>query len=189
MSMGEGRPLRADAQRNRAKILEAAEVVFSAQGLSASTEDVAKEAGVGIGTVFRHFPAKESLIEAVFLARVRRLADKAAALSQAQAGPAFFGFFTYAVEQAATQSAYADVLSEAAAAGNGEEASVVGAELAATVETLLTRAQQAGAVRADIGPAELIALLIGASRAAERVGADVRLKALDIVFDGLRPVQ
>jgi AcrR family transcriptional regulator len=186
--MGEARPLRADAQRNRAKILDAAEAVFAAQGLSASTEDVAKEAGVGIGTVFRHFPVKESLIEAVFLARVRRLADKAAALSQAQAGPAFYGFFTYAVEQAATQSAYADVLSEAA--GNGEqEPSVVGAELAATVETLLARAQQAGAVRADIGPAELIALLIGASRAAERVSPDVRLRALDIVFDGLRPVR
>ncbi|WP_203886835.1 TetR/AcrR family transcriptional regulator [Planotetraspora kaengkrachanensis] len=184
--MGEGRPLRADAQRNRARILEAAEAVFAAQGVSASTEDVAREAGVGIGTVFRHFPAKESLIEAVFLARVRRLADKAAALSQAQAGPAFYGFFTYAVEQAATQSAYADVLSEAA--GNGVP-SVVGTELAATVGTLLTRAQQAGAVRADIGPEELIALLVGASRAAERVSADVRRKALDIMFDGLRPAR
>ncbi|MFD0733380.1 TetR/AcrR family transcriptional regulator [Planotetraspora mira] len=188
--MGEGRPLRADAQRNRAKILDAAEAVFAAQGLSASTEDVAKEAGVGIGTVFRHFPAKESLIEAVFLARVRALADKAAALSQAQAGPAFYGFFTYAVEQAATQSAYADVLSEAAVAGGGGgEPSVVGVELAATVETLLVRAQQAGAVRADVGPAELIALLIGASRAAERVSPDVRTRALDIVFDGLRPIR
>ncbi|WP_204059691.1 helix-turn-helix domain-containing protein [Microbispora corallina] len=190
--MAEGRALRADARRNRARILEAAEAVFAAQGVSASTEDVARRAGVGIGTVFRHFPTKESLVEEVFLGRVRMLADKAAALSEADAGTAFFRFFAYAVEQAATQNAYADVLAEAAATGGtgGEEGaapSAVGRELAAALAELLARAQRAGAVRADMGVAELVALLIGASRAAEHVGPEVRRHTLDIVFDGLRP--
>ncbi|ETK37838.1 TetR/AcrR family transcriptional regulator [Microbispora sp. ATCC PTA-5024] len=187
--MAEGRPLRADARRNRARILEAAEAVFAAQGVSASTEDVARRAGVGIGTVFRHFPTKESLVEEVFLGRVRMLADKAAALSEADAGTAFFRFFAYAVEQAATQSAYADVLAEAAATGGEEGAapSAVGRELAAALAELLGRAQRAGAVRADMGVEELVALLIGASRAAEHVGPEVRRHTLDIVFDGLRP--
>ncbi|MCT9933071.1 TetR/AcrR family transcriptional regulator [Planotetraspora sp. A-T 1434] len=185
--MAEEKPLRADARRNRAKILEAAEAVFAGQGLSASTEDVAKEAGVGVGTVFRHFPTKEALIQAVFLGRVRRLAEKAASLSESDAGAAFFAFFTYAVEQAATQSAYAEVLAEAAAVKGGDgEPSPVGAELAAALEALLARAQRGGAVRLDIGVAELIALLIGASRAAEHVEPEVRSRMLDIVFDGLR---
>jgi AcrR family transcriptional regulator len=189
--MAEAKPPRADALRNRAKILDAAEAVFAAQGLSASTEDVARRAGVGIGTVFRHFPTKEALIEAVFLARVRKLAAKADALSEAEAGPALFAFFAYAVEQAATQSTYADVLAEAAAAGGGDGAglSVVGAELAATLEVLLTAAQRAGAVRTDVEAPELIALLMGASRAAERVSPHVRSRTLDIVFDGLRPAR
>ncbi|MFC0553136.1 TetR/AcrR family transcriptional regulator [Planotetraspora thailandica] len=195
--MAEERPPRADALRNRAKILDAAEAVFAAQGLSASTEDVARRAGVGIGTVFRHFPTKDALIEAVFLGRVRTLAAKAEALSEAEAGPALFAFFAYAVEQAATQNAYADVLAEAASAaapaGEGSPrepgASPVGAELASALEALLERAQRAGAVRSDIGAPELMALLIGASRAAERVGPDVRNRTLAIMFDGLRPLR
>src|SRR4051812_5490623 len=89
-----GRPPRADALRNRARVLTAAEAVFAARGTSASTEEVAREAGVGIGTVFRHFPTKEALLEAVYVARLRRLAEEADALVSADdAGEAFFTFF------------------------------------------------------------------------------------------------
>ncbi|MCP9976669.1 TetR/AcrR family transcriptional regulator [Actinomadura madurae] len=79
-----GRPLRADAQRNRAKVLAAAEEVFAVQGTSASTEEVARKAGVGIGTVFRHFPTKESLLEAVLVALLERLAAEAEDLCAAR---------------------------------------------------------------------------------------------------------
>lgn len=80
MSRSEERPLRADARRNRARLLDVAEAVFAEHGVTVSTEEIARTAGVGIGTVFRHFPSKEALLEAVYVARLRRLADDAAAL-------------------------------------------------------------------------------------------------------------
>ena len=67
------RTLRADARRNRARLLEVADRVFTERGVGAPTEEVARAAGVGIGTVFRHFPTKEALLEAVYVARLRRL--------------------------------------------------------------------------------------------------------------------
>ena len=108
------RPLRADARRNRARLLDVAEAVFAAKGTSASTEEIAREAGVGIGTVFRHFPTKEALLEAVFVGRLQRLADEAEAhLDADDPGAAFFAFFGSAVEQSATKTAFADALAQA----------------------------------------------------------------------------
>src|ERR1700680_1105959 len=98
------RPLRADAQRNRARLLDVAEVVFASKGIAASTEEIAREAGVGIGTVFRHFPTKEALLEAVFVRRLEQLAAHADALADAyDPGAAFFTFFSHVVELAVTQ--------------------------------------------------------------------------------------
>jgi AcrR family transcriptional regulator len=183
------RPTRADALRNRAKVLAAAEVVFAEQGTSASTEEVARRAGVGAGTVFRHFPTKESLLEAVLVGLLRRLAEDADALAAADdAGTAFFAFFTQVVTQAVTENALSTALAEsgmyAVAATEG-----TGRELKQALSTLLDRAQRAGAVRADVGLPEVMALLAGTSQAAGYLGADfdVRIRVLDIVFDGLRP--
>jgi AcrR family transcriptional regulator len=183
-----GRPLRADARRNRALVLETAEAVFAAKGISASTEEIARQAGVGIGTVFRHFPTKEALLEAIIVGRLRRLADEADSLSTADdPGPAFFAFFTRAVDQSATKIAFVDAL---AGAGVDVESAIsqVGQDLHHAMDRLLTRAQQAGAVRDDVGVTELIALLAGTSRAAEHAGwdDDVTARTLAIVFDGLR---
>jgi AcrR family transcriptional regulator len=183
-----GRPLRADALRNRAKVLEAAETVFAARGTSASTEEVAREAGVGIGTVFRHFPTKEALLEAVFVAQLRRLAGEAEALASAEdPGEAFFAFFTRVVGHAATKNAFSAALTEAGIDVQ-ETAAETGQELKRALAALLGRAQEAGAVRGDVGLAEVMTLLVGASQAAERVGGDsaVRDRALSVVFDGLR---
>lgn len=182
------RPLRADAQRNRAKVLEAAETVFEAQGTGASTEEIARTAGLGIGTVFRHFPTKESLLEAVFLQRIDRLATEAeAAVTAENAGRAFFAFFTRVVDEAATKNAIVDALTQAGV--NVQVAtSPAGDRLRTALATLLRRAQQVHAVRSDVRVAELYPLLIGASRAAEHAGWDREVKArtLEIVFDGLR---
>ena len=182
------RPLRADAQRNRAKVLAAAEAVFEASGVGASTEEIARRAGVGIGTVFRHFPTKESLLEAVFLLRLDRLAaDAEASLAADNAGRAFFDFFTRVVDQAASKNAFVDALAEAGV--NVHVAtSPAGDRLRRALAALLRRAQQARAVRPDVRVAELYPLLIGASRAAEHAGWDPQVKArtLEIVFDGLR---
>jgi AcrR family transcriptional regulator len=184
----DARPPRADALRNRTKILEAAETVFASRGTSASTEAVAREAGVGIGTVFRHFPTKESLLEAVYIARLRRLAEEADALASVEdPGAAFFTFFTRVVGHAATKNAFSAALAEAGVDVE-QTAAEIGQELKRALGALLTAAQEAGAVRADIGLPEVLMVLVGASQAAERVGADreVRDRALSVVLDGLR---
>jgi AcrR family transcriptional regulator len=182
------KPLRADARRNRARLLEVAEEVFAERGPGASTEEIARRAGVGVGTVFRHFPTKEALLEAVFLGRLARLGEQARALaSTEEPGPAFFAFFTLVVDQASSKSAYADAL---AAAGVNVQAAASGmvGEFAGTLTGLLDSAQRAGAVRADIGVGELKAVLVGASRAVEHAGDDpaIRARTIAILLDGLR---
>ena len=181
--------MRADALRNRAKVLAAAESVFAAKGSSASTEEVAKEAGVGIGTVFRHFPTKEALLEAVLIELLARFGREAEELTRAaDPGAAFFGFFRGVVAQAATKNAVSEALEEAGISARKASAEV-GGPLKKALATLVERAQEAGAVRSDVGLAEVMALLAGSSHAAASAGADplVQARALDIVFDGLRP--
>ena len=180
--------LRSDARRNRARVLDAAEAVFAARGTSASTGEIARAAGVGIGTVFRHFPTKEALLEAIVIARMQRLAADANALAgAADPGAAFFSFFQRMVEHAATKK----VLTEALAVAGIDVKSVVAPfadDLRRAFGVLLTRAQEAGAVRPDVRIEEVIALLMGASRAAEQGGSDpaVQARSVEIIFDGLR---
>jgi AcrR family transcriptional regulator len=183
------RHLRADARRNRARLLDAAEQVFAERGTGASTEEVARQAGVGIGTVFRHFPTKAALLEAVFVGRLTRLGERAAALTESEEpGPAFFTFVALVVDQAPAKNAFADAL---AAAGVNVQAvaSGVSGEFAEAMTVLLSNAQQAGVVRPDIGVGELKAVLVGASRAVEQGGHDpaTRARILAVMLDGLRP--
>ncbi|MCW2916434.1 MAG: hypothetical protein JWN52_4502 [Actinomycetia bacterium] len=185
---GGGKPLRADAMRNRAKVLAVAEAVFAERGTSASTEEIARRAGVGIGTVFRHFPTKESLLEAVLNGLLGRLAEEADALTAAEdPGTAFFTFFAQVVAQATTKNAVSEALREAGIDAKNTTQQT-GQELRKALSTLLVRAQRAGAVRDDIGLAEVMALLAATSRAAEYTGGDpdVQSKTLEVVFDGLR---
>jgi AcrR family transcriptional regulator len=165
---GGDRPLRADALRNRAKVLEAAEAVFDAHGTTASTEEVAREAGVGIGTVFRHFPTKEALLEAVYVSRLHKLADEAAALASGEdPGEVFFVFFARVVEHASTKNALSAALMEAGVDVT-ETTAETGRGLKRALVTLLDRAQETGAVRRDVGLAEVMTLLVGASHLAGR---------------------
>lgn len=181
------RPLRADAARNRARLLEVADQVFSERGVGASTEEVARAAGVGIGTVFRHFPTKEALLAAVLAARLATLAGEAEAVAgAADPGAALAGYVRLVVAHGPTKTAYGDALAghEALAAVTAE----VGGRLRAALGILLGRAQAAGAVRAELRPDDLRALLIGASRAVEHAAdADGRERVLRVVLSGLRP--
>ncbi|MGP4093235.1 TetR/AcrR family transcriptional regulator [Nonomuraea sp. KM90] len=177
--------LRADARRNRERILAAAEAVFAERGASASTEEVAARAGVAIGTVFRHFPTKNDLLGAIVKALLHRLTEEAA--RQAGAGApetALFSFFTHVVEEAAARRTVAALLS-----GGGVDVRVDKplTQLEEPVGTLLRRAQEAGAVRADVRPDEVMALLAAASQAALLGGwtPDLRDRTLRIVFEGL----
>jgi AcrR family transcriptional regulator len=179
--------MRADARRNRERLLAVAEQVFAQKGVTASTEEIAREAGVGIGTVFRHFPTKEALLAAVFVGRLQWLADEAESLCMAEdPGAAFVEFFTLVVSQSATKNAFADALTQAGV--DVYQATVEARQgLLRGLGELLVRAQQAGALRADVGVEDVLALLVGASRTAEHVtDPTIRARTLRIVLDGLR---
>jgi AcrR family transcriptional regulator len=173
-------------QGNRERVLAAAEEVFGRSGAAASTEDVARLAGVGIATVFRHFPTKAALLEAVFVAHVDRLVARGEAQRGAtDPGGAFRDFFAHVVADAPTKLAIADALLQAGSEADGEVERATTA-LRRTVGALLERAQRAGAVRDDVELPELYTLLVGASRAAAvQPDPEVRQRALAILFDGL----
>jgi AcrR family transcriptional regulator len=183
------RPMRADARRNQARVLEAAEAVFAANGLSTPVEEIARHAGVGVGTVYRHFPTKEALFEAILVRRFERLAEEADSLSSASnAGTAFFELFRRMVEEAAAKKAFADALARAGVDVKAAT-SAAGQELLRALGALLARAQRAGAVRDDVDLEQVIVVLVGACLAAEHANLDrgLQARALAIVFDGLRP--
>ncbi|MET7397879.1 helix-turn-helix domain-containing protein [Dactylosporangium sp. NPDC005572] len=175
--------MRADGQANRGRILDVAEEVFGRGGESASTEEVARLAGVGIATVFRHFPTKAALLQAVLVRRFDRLRGQAEALLEDDPGTAFFGFFRHLVTDAPTKIAIGDALLDAGG-DDGGEAAEASLGLRRAVGALLERAQQAGAVRDDVELPEVYALLVAMSRAAA-VDDETKTRALAIVFDGL----
>src|SRR5579864_2138978 len=106
--------LRADARRNRARIVDAAEELLAARGLSVPIDDIAVHAGVGIGTVYRHFPTKEALFAAIVLARMQRLIEAAqAAEARDDPGTAFFTFLRTMIDGAAKDRALIEDMSEA----------------------------------------------------------------------------
>jgi AcrR family transcriptional regulator len=185
---GENGPTRADAQRNRQRVLKAAETVLAREGLGASMRAVAAEAGVGLGTIYRHFPTQEALYQAIIVARTERLVAEAGELA-AKHGPgkAFFEFFTRIVDSSMRKKALADMVTSAGLDPKAGMADI-GRDMRAAVESLLTRAQESGEVRADVRMAELLALLAATCLGAERQQWSPRLRnrTLSLVFDGLR---
>jgi AcrR family transcriptional regulator len=182
---------RVDARANRSRILDVAEEVFGSGGESASTEEVARRAGVGIGTVFRHFPTKAALLEAVLVRRFDRLTERAEALlDAADPGEAFLGLFRQLAASAAAKIAITEALLDAGGDRDGDAARASDG-LRRAIGALLQRAQQAGAVRDDVELPEVYALLVGIARAAARAHLDeqARARLLAIVFDGLAPGQ
>ncbi|MEW2623315.1 TetR/AcrR family transcriptional regulator [Streptomyces sp. NPDC048106] len=180
---------RADAQRNRARVLEVAARVFAEEGLSVPVHEIARRAGVGTGTVSRHFPRKQDLFAAILLSRLEQLIAQAGSLAgQQDPGTAFFTLLTTLVREGAAHRGLAEAL---AGAGYDLEAAAeeAGYDATAGLRDLLDRAQAAGAVRSDVDYADVKALMTGCLvRAEGRTGSD--LAALErvtaIVCDGLR---
>jgi AcrR family transcriptional regulator len=186
-----GRARRADAQANRDRILDVAEEVFGTGGESASTEEVARLAGVGIGTVFRHFPTKAALLEAVLVRRLDRLREQAEALlGAADPGEAFRSLAGHLAASAAAKIAITEALPGAGGDRNGDAGRAAG-RLWRVVGELFRNAQRAGAIREDVELPEVYALLAGASRAGVRAGLDKKAWArlFAVIFDGLAPGQ
>ncbi|MEV0236141.1 helix-turn-helix domain-containing protein [Nonomuraea sp. NPDC050786] len=155
------KPLRADARRNRARVLAAAEAAFSAEGMAVPLDEIARRAGVGAGTVYRHFPTKEALFEAVIHERIEQFAKEARALSAAERpGAAFTAFLTRLVDQAMLNKALCDALE--AAGSPVKPLDGTQRDIWAAFATLLAAAQRDGTVRTDIDLSDLRALLSGA---------------------------
>ncbi|MEU3274662.1 helix-turn-helix domain-containing protein [Saccharomonospora sp. NPDC006951] len=179
---------RADAVRNRTKVLAAADEVFAELGTDASTDEVARRAGVGIGTVFRHFPTKEALLASVFQERLRQVGNEAAAMATSDdPAEAFHELFTKLIGNSRTKQALGEALT-AAGIDIDDAIAPVRDEVREAIAILLAKAQEAGGVRGDIGVDEAIALLIGASQASAAViDISMRARTLNVFLDGLRP--
>jgi AcrR family transcriptional regulator len=178
------RALRADARRNRQRVLEVAAAAFAGEGLGVSVHEIARRAQVGTGTVSRHFPTKEALVRAIVLDRVERVIATARRLSaELPPAEAFFEFFGYLVEQSAADAGLAGALAgagfdlEAVAAGSG-------VDFSGAVEGLLTAAQGVGAVRDDVRVGDVKALVAGCLAAG---GAEARARLVSVVVAGLAP--
>ncbi|MEV6301268.1 helix-turn-helix domain-containing protein [Actinoplanes sp. NPDC051861] len=180
------KPLRVDAQRNRVRVLEAAAAVFAEQGLSASVRDVAARAGVGLGTVARHFPTKELLLDAIVLRAVQEEVDHGNALAaEYEPGRAFFTFLSYLVDRGNANRGLADALT---GAGFDVEKAASRADLDViqVLQRLLDGAQATGDVRPDVDAADVKALVVGCL-ARERRAPDpaARTRMLAVLRRGL----
>ena len=177
---------RADAVRNRERVLEAAKVVFSAGGAGASLEAVARAAGVGIGTLYRHFPTREALFEAVYRREVQQLADLAEQLKQ-EAKPidALRQWMRSIVKFVATKKGMSAALT-LAVDKNSKLFSSSADRLARTVGGLLDRAIAAGEIRDDVSPEDLLRAVVGMCYMHDQPGWQTSvLRLVDVFVDGL----
>jgi AcrR family transcriptional regulator len=180
------RQLRADARRNRARVLAAADAVFAEAGLHAGIEQIAHRAGVGVGTVCRNFPTKEDLVSEVLTVRGEALVNQAkSALADADPATAFEGFMIGAAASAARYRALAE---EMAARGDLPAREGLKEEFQDALDRLVRHAQGAGVLRADVTSADVKLILSGVAQAMVAPGEDrSRERFLRIVLDGLRP--
>ena len=177
---------RADAVRNRERVLESAKAVFSAGGPEASLEAVAKHAGVGIGTLYRHFPTREALFEAVYRREVEQLGELAEQL-KGEASPveALRRWLRSIVEFVATKKGMSAAL--ALAVNSSSDLTVYSFDrLTKAAGALLARAVAAGEIRADVGPEDLLRALVGMCYLHDQPGWQAGvLRLLDVLVDGL----
>ncbi len=178
---------RADAVRNRERVLEAAKAVFSAGGAEASLEAVARAAGVGIGTLYRHFPTREALFEAVYRREVQQLADQAEQLKrEAEPTEALRQWMRSIVRFVATKKGMSAALA-LVAYKNSELLSYSFDRLTRAVGGLLDRAMATGEIRDDVSPEDLIRTLVGMCYLHDQPGWQINvLRLVDVFVDGLR---
>lgn len=182
------RPLRADARRNRERVIDAAQALIASDGLALPVREIARRAGVGAGTVHRHFPTKQALLAAIVIDRVEKVIDEARALADAEdPGDALLRTLRRMLDEGTESAAL-----KAALAGTDFDlrtaAPNVARELRDALTTLLANAQHAGHVRRDIDIDDVLALLAGAFASIQHASAD-RTRAArltDVLFDGLR---
>ncbi len=189
MSTTADRPQRADARRNREKVAAAASAAFAEHGLDAQVDDIARRAGVGVGTVYRHFPTKEALVEALAERYFERLAGtlEEAAARDGDGWEVFADAIWRTAGAAASDSAWCEVIGghpgAVHVASRGKE------RLGAATAALIARAQASGSMRADATVDDVRTIMCGFGHiaAAQRAGTPIDWKRyLQIALDGLR---
>lgn len=177
------RALRADAERNRRRLVDAAQVLFRERGLDVGVAEIAQRAGVGRGTLFRNFPTKEDLIAAIVIERMAEATEYGRRLLDApDAGEALFSFLEEVVGRQQLDRCLFDAVADTFLANRDIRAAH--AEIVGGLEKLLTRAQEAGAVRSDVGAVDVLMLLKGMCEAATAfAGSDPAIvsRQLDLV--------
>ena len=178
------RPLRADARRNRERILKAARAVFADQGIDAQIDDVAKRAKVGVGTVYRHFPTKEALVDALVRERFEVIAGYARdALEREDAWEAFCEMVWRSAEGNAADLAFCEIVAFTDQSHVVEETG-----LAASTRELIERAKAQGAMRADATDTDVGIMMCGAGSVMRAMSTtpEVWRRYLTLMLDGLR---
>jgi len=179
----ERRPLRADAERNRRRLIDAATEIFCDRGLDVGVGEIAERAGVGRGTLFRNFASKEHLIAAIVVERMREsVARGRRLLDAADPGEALFALIDQSVGLMQTDRALFDALADTWLAN--DEIRAAHAELMGVLDVLVQRAQEAGAVRRDVSAVDVLMLVKGvceASRSFQHVDPDIAMRQLDLV--------
>jgi len=181
--MAEARVLRADAERNRRRLLDAALELFSERGLDVGVGEIAAHAGVGRGTLFRNFASKEDLIAAIVSERMREATETGRALlSSDDPGEAVFEFLGEIVEGQRTNRALVDAIEDTML--QNEEIALGYEELMGVLAELVARAQSTGAIRPDVGALDLMVMTKGiceAASALQHVNPDMAERQLDLV--------
>ena len=180
---------RTDAQRNRERILEVAKETFSRSGANSSLDDIARHAGVGAGTLYRHFPTREALLEAVYRTEVEKLA--AAERKFLQAMPpieALRAWMLLFVDYIATKEIIAPALNTLVG-GPSKVFEASGAQIKVAIHALVERAIKSGDLRPDLDPLDLLRALIGVSNVMSGPDWPQSAKRLvDILITGSRPI-
>jgi len=186
----EPRPMRADAQRNYTRLLDAASAAFVEHGADdVSLEEIARRAGVGIGTLYRHFPTRQALLEAVYRDQVELLSARAEELLKAESpGDALADWLRVLMKFSSTKHS----LTSALLAGLGKDSDLLSScstVIRGAADTLLARAQEAGVVRPDADSGDVIRLVHAVNIATQRGPADPGQadRMLALILDGLRP--
>ncbi len=185
---GQVRKPRADGQRNRERLVETAKAAFADVGPDVSLDEIARRAGVGIGTLYRHFPTRDAIVEAVYRREVDELAGAATRLlASLSAGEALHQWMRLFVDYIATKKVIASALGSIVG-GASELYASSGARITEAIFLLVARAGAAGDIRPDIDPKDLLRALIGFTYGADNVGWRASaLRLIDILMDGLKP--
>ncbi|MFI6604510.1 TetR/AcrR family transcriptional regulator [Nonomuraea sp. NPDC050536] len=182
--------MRADARRNRERVLRTAQQLFATEGLGISLDEIARRAGVGPGTVHRHFPTKEALYLAVAIDQLRQLVMEGEALADTDDPAALFTLLSRMMASGAENAAVKSALT-AAEFDLRSAAPNVATDLTRQVAGLLERAHSAGVVRPDLAVDEVMALVAGAFAAIRHADAEISRERsahiAQIILDGLRP--